>query len=247
LSSTFSESLTQGSLGYTDYQHPLLDWGSSDFDVRHRIVLSPIWQTPWYKEGKGVLTQALGGWSIAGIVTARSGIPFSIYDESYLVNFYVIPRLTPATPITQFHTGTPVFDTDQGPGGNTGNEFLALNVPPPANLGPDNPTLGLSDFGPFPANMTRRNAFRGPGAWNTDLSVGKNFKLTERFGLEFRAEAFDAFNHHNFYVNPFSLDYTGPTNAGLQVIEEKGGLGQGALGGNHDERRFGQFSLKLRF
>jgi hypothetical protein len=246
LSSTFSDSLTQGSLGFTDYQRPTLDWGSSDFDVRHRIVLSPIWQTPWYKEGTGFLTQALGGWSVSGIVTARSGIPFSIYDESYLLNFYVIPRLTPASAITQFHTGTPVFDNQQG-GSNTGNEFFALNVPPPAALGPNNPALGISDFGPFPADMSRRNAFRGPGAWNTDLSIGKNFKLTERFGLEFRAEAFNAFNHHNFYVNPFSLDYTGPTTTGLQVIEEKGGLGQGALGGNHDERRFGQFSLKLKF
>jgi len=205
-------------------------------------VISPIWQTPWYNSGRGFLSQALGGWTVSSIFTARSGIPFSIFDESYLLNFYVYPRLTPATPITQFHTGTPVYDTAAG-----GNTFDALTVPAPANLGPLNPTLGISDFGPFPSNMTRRNAFRGPGAWNDDLAIGKNFKLTERFGLEFRAEAFNVFNHHNFYVNGFDNYVVAPTNAPLTVIEEKGGLGSGALGGDHDERRFGQFALKLTF
>jgi carboxypeptidase family protein len=239
LSTTFSNDLTQGSLGYTDFADPKLDWGNSDFDVRHRIVISPIWETPWFKSGKGVETQALGGWTIASVFTAHTGIPFSIYDESYLINFYGIPRLTPATPITDWHTGTPV---------NVGaNEFTALNIPAPANIGPLNKTLGISDFGPYPANMIGRGAFRGPGAWNDDLSISKNFKLTERFDLNFRAEGFNIFNHHNFYVNPDDNYYGGPTSTGLHVIEQKGGLNSSALGGNHDERRFGQFSLRLLF
>ena len=95
--------------------------------------------------------------------------------------------------------------------------------------------------------MTGRNGFRAPGAWNDDLSISKSFRLTERFGLEFRAEAFNIFNHHNFYVNPDFDYYGGPTTTGLQVIEQKGGLGNSALGGNNDERRFGQFALKLTF
>jgi hypothetical protein len=239
LSSTFSNSLTQGSLGYTNFTDPKLDWGNSDFDIRHRIVISPIWQTPWFKTGRGFETQALGGWTVSSVFTAHTGIPFSIYDESYLINFYAIPRLTPATPITDWHVGTPV---------NIGtNQFAALNVPAPANIGPLNPTLGISDFGPYPANMTGRGAFRGPGDWNDDLAIAKNFKLNERFTLNFRAEGFNIFNHHNFYVNPDDNYYGGPTTTGLQVIEQKGGLGSEALGGNHDERRFGQFSLRLLF
>jgi len=240
LSSTFSESTTQDSLGYTNYLKPTLDWGSSDFDVRHRVVISPIWQTPWFKSGHSVESEVLGGWTVSSIFTARTGIPFSVYDESYLLNYYVIPRLTPATPITQTHTGTPV---NIGP-----NLFTALNVPPPANLGPFNPTLGISDFGPFPKGMSGRNLFRGPGAWNDDLAIAKAFKLTERFSMEFRAEGFNVFNHHNFYVNAASSDYyTAPTTTGIQIQEQKGGLGSSALGGNKDERRFGQFSLRLLF
>jgi hypothetical protein len=106
--------------------------------------------------------------------------------------------------------------------------------------------------------MTGRNAFRGPGAWNLDASLGKKFKVTERFGLEFRAEGFDVFNHHNLYVNesdlfqnnlPASGSFAGNGVIGppLQITALKGGLNTIALGGNHDERRFGQFSLRLSF
>jgi len=241
LSTTFSDSLAQGSLGYTNFTDPKLDYGDSDFDIRHRIVISPIWQTPWYKNGSGWQREALGGWTVTSVFTARTGIPFSIYDLSYDLYDYSAPRLTPATPVTQFHTGTPV------PVVGSPNQFVGLTVPAPADIGPLNPTLGISDFGPYPADMTGRNVFRGPGAWNDDLSISKMFKLTERFNLEFRAEAFNVFNHHNFYVNPGFDYYSGPTDVGLQVIEQKGGIGNSAFGGNNDERRFGQFALKLDF
>jgi len=98
--------------------------------------------------------------------------------------------------------------------------------------------------------MTRRNSFRGPGAWNADLSVAKKFKFTERANLEFRAEGFDVFNHHNLYVNESGLSVTntpGTVGPPLAVIALKGGLNSVALGGNHDERRFGQFSLRFDF
>jgi hypothetical protein len=244
LSSTFGDSLQGGSgdigsLGYTDLLNPGLDWGSSDFDVRNRIAIAPIWQTPWFKNGTGLERQALGGWMLSGIVTARGGIPFSVYDYSNDENFYTVPRLTPATPITKFKVGSPQM---VGP-----NEFNALSVPLPASFDPLNSELGISDFGPFPSNMTRRNSFRGPGAWNIDMAVGKRFPITERVGLEFRAEGFDIFNHHNYYTNTTDLLYDGPTTTPLNVTLLKGGLGSLATGGNHDERRFGQFSLKATF
>ena len=72
-------------------------------------------------------------------------------------------------------------------------------------MAPFNSALGLDDFGPFPANMLRRNAFRGPGARNTDLAVGKSFAHTERVKLQFRAGGFDIFDHHTFYVNESAL------------------------------------------
>jgi Carboxypeptidase regulatory-like domain len=249
LSTTFSESLSNGSLGYTNYTHPQLDYASSDYDIRHRVVLSPIWETPWFNSGKGFLHQVAGGWNISGIFTIRTGIPFSMYDVSYLINYYDIPRVTFSGPITQYSVGKPVQSSP------TSNFWTGLTLPPPANIGPLDPALDISDFGPYPANMSGRNIFHGPGAWYADMAVQKNFTLTERFGLQFRAEAFDIFNHHNFYVNN-GFNYfaqggaPGESAVGetpVTATEMKGGLGTFALGGNHDERRFGQFSLRLTF
>jgi hypothetical protein len=240
LSDTFSGSLTSDSLGYLDPHHPQLDYGSSDFDVRQRLVLSPIWQTPWFKSGRGFLAQALGGWNISGIYTARTGIPFSVYDTTDVLNFYTIPRLTPATPITQWSVGTPIQQTTST-GAPIPNSYGGLAVPGTGISTPLNPTLGISDFGPFPSNMTARNAFRGPGAWNFDAAIQKNFKLTERLGLVFRAEGFDILNHHNFYINPESITDT------TEILEEKGGIGTEATGGNNNDRRFMQFSLRVTF
>jgi hypothetical protein len=244
LSSTFSDSLQGGSeyigsLGYTDTLDPKLDWGSSDYDVRNRLTFSPIWETPWYKSSGGLARQTLGNWMVSGILTVRSGTPFSVFDYSNDLNFYTVPRLTPATPITSYHVGSA---TDHG-----NNVFTALTIPVPASFAPLDSALGISDFGPFPNGMTGRNAFRGPGAWNTDIGLAKRFPITERVGLEFHAEGFDVFNHHNLYVNTTDLDYNGPTTTPLTVTELKGGLGSLATGGNHDERRFGQFALKATF
>ena len=158
----------------------------------------PSGRLPGTRAARGFLAQALGGWNLSGIFTARTGIHFSVYNINDELNFYTIPRLTPATPITHWAVGSPVAV----PG--VANSFVGLTVPPSGVTAPLNPALGIDDFGPFPANMTARNAFAGPGAWNLDFAVQKNFKLTERFGLQFRAEGFDLFNHHNFYVDPFS-------------------------------------------
>jgi len=248
LSSTFSDSSQGGSgyignLGYLDPLNPMLDWGSSDFDVPNRFVVSPIWQTPWFKHSHGLLSEAAGGWTVSGIFTARGGTPFSVYDFTYNVNGYSgVPRIVPATPITQFKAGAA---TNMG-----SNQFLLMTVPGANDLAPFNTTLGIDDFGPFPTNMTGRNAFRGPGAWNTDAAVAKRFPFTEHTDLEFRAEGFDVFNHHNLYVNEAALSVSNPPGSigpALQVLAEKGGLNSVALGGNHDERRFGQFSLRLDF
>jgi hypothetical protein len=253
ISSTFSDSDQGGSgyigsLGYTSVVNPKLDWGNADYDVRNRLVVSPIWEIPWLKSQRGVLGKTAGGWSLSGIFTARTGIPFNMYDYTTDEFDYTVPRLTPATPITNYHVHTPVVDPQ--PGDN--NVFNIYTMPPPAectaaSCTPLNSALGISDYGPFPTDMTRRNQFRGPGAWNTDAALQKNVKVTERFGLTFRAEGFNLFNHHNMYVQTTNLLYGAPTTTPFVVEGLRGGLNTFASGGNNDERRFGQFSLRLTF
>ena len=245
LSSTFGDSLQGGSgyigsLGYTSLADPHLDWGSADFDVRQRLTVAPIWQTPWFKQGTGIEHRALGGWALSGIYTARGGVPFSVFDYGEDETFYTVPRLEPATP---FYSEK-VSKNPQvlGP-----NQFNGLNIPLPKSFTPLSSTLGISDFGPFPSDMMHRNSLRGPGAWNVDASLHKTVPITERVAMEFSADGIDLLNHHNFYVNTSTLDYGGPTTTPLFVQELKGGLGTLATGGNHDERRFGQFALKVQF
>jgi hypothetical protein len=264
LSSTFSESSSAsngvGNLGYLDPRNPQLDYGNSDFDIRHRMVVSAIWQEPFFKNGRGWQRQVLGGWSAVPVFTIRSGLPFSIVDSANALgaNSGVpsgIPRYTPSSPITNYSANGSV------PTANP-NQFSLLTVPAPDescnpawmladSAGGSTPGNCIETFGPFPSNMTSRNAFRGPGAWNADFALGKSFQLTERVSLQFRAEMFDIFNHHNMYVNGYVNDTNG-AGAPFVVTGKKGGLGSLAgssivTGTPADERRFGQFSLRVTF
>ena len=265
LSSTFSDSTGGasngiGNLGYLDPRNPRLDWGSSDFDIRHRLTVTPIYEVPFFKNSRGFLRQTLGGWTAVGIFTLRTGTPFTIFDSFNSANAgagYGIPRYVPTGRVPRLSTGTPVQQTDSTTGLPV-NQYTAMTLPE-SNETPFDPVLGISDFGPYPADMTGRNMFRGPGAWNFDMALTKSFALTERFRLELRAEAFDIFNHHNFYVVQTNLDAanfltTDPTTGAIvsqspiTVSLQKGGLGTNNVSGtNHDERRFGQFALRLIF
>ena len=66
-----------------------------------------------------------------------------------------------------------------------------------------NPLTGSSDFGPFPANMTGRNAFKTPGSLDLDLGMYKSIKFRGEGGpsLQLRLESFNALNHANFGVS----------------------------------------------
>jgi hypothetical protein len=243
LSSTFAESSGSsngvGNLGYLNPAFPALDYGSSDFDVRQRWIFSAVWSDPFFNSGKGWQRQVLGGWTITPLVGARTGVPFTVSDSTNSLNAttgpYGIPRYTPTAPYGKFTKGGVAVGA---------NNFDILNLPVANNF---TGSFGISDFGPYPANMTGRNTFSGPGAWTFDMSVAKSFQLTERFNLQFRVDSFDLFNHHNMFVNGFVADAALFPGTPIVIQGKKGGLGAAANNGNHDERRFMQFALKLAF
>jgi len=90
----------------------------------------------------------------------------------------------------------------------------------------------------------KRNNYFGPGYWNLDMNFYKTFRLTERFGLQFRGEFYNIFNHHNLYVTGGNLDVASLSTPYIQT--EKGGI-YGTAGQATDERRNIQFGLKLMF
>src|SRR5205814_7639698 len=108
------------------------------------------------------------------------GTPFSVFYSTNSLNGdagFGIPRYVPSGPVASTAVGSPVPIQ--------ANDFAVLTLPAgastafnPALAGPDLPN-GVGDFGPFPASMSARNGFVGPGAWNFDLAIGKSFAVTE--------------------------------------------------------------------
>jgi hypothetical protein len=224
LSSTFSEGAFNNNLGLTNPYDPALDYGYADFDVRHRFVGSLIWQIPYAKHLDGVAKALLDGWTITGIFNARTGTPFTIFDGTN-ANLSS-PRLVANGPLN-------VHVTDTG-GGNFFSYVDLTGQPVGAFI---NPVCNCSDFGPYPANMTRRNQFRGPGLWNLDAGVSRNVKLNETYSLQFRAEFFNALNHANLYIVPGTQD----------VSNGFVGAAKGVTTNGNIERRNVQLAVKFIF
>ncbi len=215
LSSTFSESANNNNLGYLDPFNPGLDKGNADFDTRHRFVVSGVWDLPWMKNAQNTFVrQALSGWSVSPIFTAYTGTPYTIFDCTNIA-FVRCPRMF-TNSLTGVN-GSAGSSTLVGPNlynWATMPVSAFPDVPDPANPGQfihtsyADPITGTGEFPTctgalgqgckWPANMTGRNSFRGPGAWNTNLGIYKHVKLTERLALQLRGEAYNLFNHHNF-------------------------------------------------
>jgi outer membrane receptor protein involved in Fe transport len=193
LSSTFSDAANNGNIGLLDPFNPKLDKGDADFDVRHRFFASWVWQVPYRTDQKGWLGKALGGWSVNGLFQANSGTPFTVFDCTNAL-FAVCPRASV--------TG---FQRDRGghhpvPDAVAPNTFQYLPI---TGLTPGdfvNPVTGTSEFGPFPANMTGRNAFRAPGFFQLDTAVLKNIRISETKSVQLRGEFFNVLNHANLFI-----------------------------------------------
>jgi len=249
LSTAFSETNNAFGLGYTQPFNPGFDRGNGDLDIRQRLVIAPMYRTPWYSTGHSLMARTLGGWQVTGIYTVRTGVPFTYFDSTNNNSGYQVARYTPAAggSITQ-HSFTKIPSGQDGGGANS---YVIGNLPAAVAFG--NPALpgancgcGVSDWGPFPATMTARNSFRGPGAWTFDAAVSKIFPIHEQLNLEFRAEGFDLLNHHNLFIQDGLNDVANVgEGVAVPITASKGGIGNS--GGANDERRFGQFALKVNF
>ncbi len=167
--------------------------GLSDFDNRERWVTSVDYALPVGKGQKflnrgGVADAVLGGWHLGGIITFRSGFPFS--------------------PLTG--NGDPTNTGSQG--------LLRTDRTGSGHLAHPSPSLwfNINDF-PVPVGHfgdAGKNILEGPGEKGADLSARKYFSINEQIRLEFRAEFFNAFNHAVF-SQPDNFVTDGPGAAGV--------------------------------
>ncbi len=166
--------------GFSDPFNPSLDRSSGDWDVRNNFTASAVYSLPDLKGSSGLVRSFLGGWQASTIVQTRSGLPTNIQLISGFFGLPMRPNLVPGQPLLVANPSWPrtsfnenAFAVPAGYDGTWG-----------ANLG---------DVG--------RNELRGPGFFQLDLSGMKNFQITERLKVQFRADVFNILNHPNF-ANP---------------------------------------------
>lgn len=175
--------------------------GLSNFDRKHRFVLSFLWElpVPGFLRRTKFRRTLFSGWQASGIVTAMSGLPIDIIDSEG-GTFYLGPIGGAGRP--NWVPG--VSPTSSIPPGYYFNPYAFAR--PYVQAGDIIPSSGGwaaaavrgTDFG-----NVGRNVLRGPRQFNTDLSVGKRFRIDDAKNIEFRAEFFNLFNTVNF-ANPIS-------------------------------------------
>jgi len=177
---------TNSILNQIDPANPNAAYASSDYDLRHQLSANYVWDLP-VKFSSHLMNTLLGGWQVAGTFFYRTGFPFSIEDGQQGVAF--VPNNLTAN------------------GANLANVLYAPAAGVPTNFGASCATtacFSASTFAtPTDFNAFARNAFRGPGYFNTDMNVKKSFPLNERFKFTLGANFFNILNHPNF-DNPVS-------------------------------------------
>ncbi len=169
------------------------DWrtnrGPSDFNRKHRFVVSGVYDLPKLVANDNGAKWFLNNWQVAGIAVFQSGLPFSIIDSN-------------GTSIVQRANFNPNFAGGQiegtGSAGDRLNQYFNTSAFVSSRLG----TAGFDPSHPF--GNTPRNFLFGPGQKNIDVSFIKFIPFNERFRGEFRAEFFNVFNWVN-YANPGNL------------------------------------------
>lgn len=161
------------------------EYSRAILDRRHVVSANWIYELPFFAKDKGFVHTALGGWQVSGIGTYYTGIPFTVASSTYdTAGIGFIPAIVAGgRPLLLCdpnenapHTVDQWFNgacfAKQTPAGATG----ILNVP----------------------GNAPRGAVNGPPTARVDFTLSKYFRFTESTSIQFRAEAFNVFNHTNF-------------------------------------------------
>jgi hypothetical protein len=168
--------------GFVDSYNLRSSRASSNFDIRHLLNVSYVYDLPFFK-GKGLQHAMLGGWQVSGIVKRNTGLPFTV-------------------------TNAVAHPDNAGVGNGVGTaSYPDLVRKPGAGVrhGTSDPSQSWGPLYYDPSLFTQprgltfgnagRNSLRSPGRTNFDMALFKHFAIKENMAFEFRAEAFNVFNH----------------------------------------------------
>ena len=245
-----------------------LNYSNADNDFPHALNLNYVLQPTTHYQG--MMDRVLGGWTLSGTFFARSGYPFTMFDGNtvgllgnstgFVVDYTSQPyplsnasfdcsghnqntgcfgAVANATPAQIALGNNPQYISGWASPGNA-NFFCTPGVGSCTANGVD-PTIWDGSFGHI-----RRNTLRGPHYFNSDFSVLKSFKLSERFGFGVGANFYNVFNHPNF-GNP-NHDLANPAAAGITFTTvEPPTSPYGAFVGSAVSGRIIQLHGELRF
>ncbi|HEX5226207.1 MAG TPA: carboxypeptidase regulatory-like domain-containing protein [Bryobacteraceae bacterium] len=204
------------------------DWGPCIFDTRYNFNAYLVAQS-WWNGRNNRLRHMIENWQISPLIHAASGQPLNL------------------------NYGNPAMGTDfsrTGLGNDRPNQVLANANAPSQNCASSsicvqflNPLAFSSSIPVGSYGHVGRNAVRGPGMFQFDLALSRQFKLSERFALEARAEAFNLINHPNFVgaISPAGL-ISAFTMMNMNAASSTFGQAQAEF-----DPRILQFSLKAFF
>lgn len=161
------------------------DRGRADFDQKHVIILTWIYELPfgkgqrWMNNAPKAINAVFGGWALQGFNSNMSGQPFSITSGAKTA-FYSSATNSRAVLVGNTLPDDSLHAKPGVVGPAYFNDASAFALAPPGSIG-----MG-------------RNMFNGPWYWDMDGSISKTFAATERVKITFRMEAFNALNHANF-------------------------------------------------
>jgi len=197
---TWSHALTDNqsdrSSGIQNSSCPVCDYGRASLDRRHVFTGNYVYELPWRRSQQGLAGHLLGGYEFSGILTINSGLPFTVFTARGQGDPAAVGVNTSGAP-NNGSVATPrpnqVGNPNNGP--KTFDQFFNIAAFAPVTV------AGAS-------GNERRGAVNGPGLWRYDMALLKNTRIRESMNLQFRAEAFNLFNHTNFQTVGTTLTTT---------------------------------------
>jgi hypothetical protein len=182
------------------------DYGNANWDIRNRVVGVITYSLPTFNGKSLLLRETAGGWQLNGLVNVQSGMPFNVtlgYNSAGLSQGTQRPNFVHA-PTANCSLKNYIHNT-------TCLDSTAYSLP--ANISASQYAFG----------NTTRNTLHGPGFSYENISLFKNFDIYERLKFQFRAEAFNAFNHPsggnpNAVINHDSSAVAQPTFSGFGTV-----------------------------
>ncbi len=182
---TYSKSIDQ-STGLPEPVNPVdpsLSRGLSSFDMRHNFVATSSYELPKLESTGRALHALAGGWAIAGVARFTSGLPVTLLNNNDTSLLGTIPNGINNNGVdTPDWSGSSLHIDTNPRGGRFVFDPTQFRLPALGTLG-----------------NARRRFFPGPGMENIDATLSRSFLVSEKRALEFRAEAFNVFNHAQFF------------------------------------------------